>query len=309
MFDMMSSRLTALQELIARHGASSHKPLEAMPNISLIRMAAPTEPTGHMVEPIFAVVAQGRKRVGLGDGLYEYETGQYLVISVDLPLSTHAVVGATSECPFLGFSMKLRADSIATLLIEAKLSLPGSATSKGLGISDLSEDIIDPLIRLLRLLDQPADIPVLAASLEREILWRLVNGPQGDRIRQIGLANSTITKISCSIDWLRKHHARPVRIEELAELAGMSVTSFHRHFRSVTSMTPIQFQKQIRLQAARSRLLLDDCGEVASIAFDVGYNSPSQFSREYRQLFGRSPAADGRYLREKSRLANVDERS
>ena len=214
---------------------------------------------------------------------------------MDLPLDAH-VIEATAEAPFLGLGFTLKPETIATLLLEAGAAQPTRTDPPGIAVSDLTHDLIDPVVRLLRLLDRPSDIPVLASAIEREILWRLINGQQATMVRQIGLADSRTAQIGRAIRWIRGHYAEAIRIEELATIAGMSVTSFHRHFRGITSMTPIQYQKHIRLQKARSRLI-SAARDVAEVGFSVGYDSPSQFSREYRRLFGRSPGKDGESLR------------
>jgi AraC-like DNA-binding protein len=240
-------------------------------------------------------VAQGRKRIGLGNRIFEYGTGQYLIVSVDLPIDGH-VVEATAEAPFLGFGFTLKPEAIATLLLEAGPTQLTGSDSPGIAVSDLTHDLIDPVVRLLRTMDRPIDIPVLAPAIERELLWRLIHGPQGALVRQIGLADSRMAQIGRAIRRIRSHYAEAIRVEDLATVAGMSVTSFRRHFRGITSMTPIQYQKQIRLQAARARLM-SAAEDVAQVGFAVGYDSPSQFSREYRRLFGRPPGKDGQSLR------------
>jgi AraC-like DNA-binding protein len=259
-----------------------------------------------MTEPTFALVARGTKRIGLGDRVFDYSTGQYLIASVDLPLEAH-VAKATSEEPYLGLGFALIPSAIASLLLESGTGASSRSDPPGIVVSDLTDDLIEPVVRLLRLLDRPNDIPVLAAAIEREILWRLINGPEGAMVRQIGFADSRMAQIGRAIGWLRGHYAEAIRIEELSAIAGMSVTSFHRHFRGVTSMTPIQYQKQLRLQSARSRLMAEAV-DVAEVGFAVGYDSPSQFSREYRRQFGQSPGRDGRVLRD-SRSATRATRS
>jgi len=297
---MMASRIDAplaeLQRLIARHGSPDAAPLAALPNVRLVTATAPTRPFAYVSDPTFALVAQGKKRMGLGEKIFEYGAGRYLIIPVELPLDAR-VAEATQDLPFLGFGFRLRPEAIATLLLDAGRAYPDNAQSAGIAVSALGHDLIDPVIRLLRLLDQPDDIPVLAPVVEREIVWRLITGEQGAMVRQIGLADSRMTQISRAIRWIRNHYAEALRVEKLAGVAGMSVTSFHRHFRDVTSMTPIQYQKQIRLQAARSRLMSAP-EDVAQVGFAVGYDSPSQFSREYRRLFGYPPAQDGKRLRD-----------
>src|SRR6185312_14998464 len=175
------------------------------------------------------------------------------------------------------------------------------ATPAGIAVSDASPALLDAIGRLLALLDSPDDAAALAACVEREVLWRLVTGPQGATVRQIGLADSRLAHLARAIRWLRGHYDQTVRVEQLAALATMSVTSFHRHFRAVTSMTPIQLQKQIRLNEARARLLTEP-GDVAGAGFAVGYDSPSQFSREYRRMFGVPPGRDAVALREAAAL-------
>lgn len=288
---MRHTKFHELADLIRRHvGARA-----ALPNLVLGMEYGPTPPCQVVVEPVFALVAQGGKRVELGARMVDYRAGQYLVVSVDLPVDAY-VSEASPETPYLGCGLALRPEAIASLLLEGGVARAVSEDRPGIAVSDLSDDLLDAVIRLVRLLDRPADIPVLAGSLEREILWRLINGPQGAIVRQIGLADSRMAQIGRSIRWLRRHFAEPVHIEQLAAIAGMSVTSFHRHFRSATSLTPIQYQKQLRLQTARARLMASR-EDIATVGFAVGYDSPSQFSREYRRMFGRPPGQDGARLR------------
>jgi AraC-like DNA-binding protein len=290
------SLLTELRSLIARHGRPDAPAFRVLPNVTLMSATAPTPPIAEVTEPMFALVASGTKHVCLGDRIFNYSTGQYLIVSVDLPLEAH-VAEASQGAPYLGLGFMLRPAVIASLLLEAGTPQSPGSDPPGIAISDLTNDLVDPVIRLLRLVERPADIPILAAAIEREILWRLINGPQGAMVRQIGLPDSRMAQIGRAIRWIRAHYAEAFRIEDLARIAGMSVTSFHRHFLGVTSMTPLQYQKQIRLQTARSRLM-SAAEDVASAAFAVGYDSPSQFSREYRRQFGQSPGKDARRLRQ-----------
>ena len=174
----------------------------------------------------------------------------------------------------------------------------------GIAVSDASPALLDAVTRLLALLDAPDDAPALAAGIEREILWRLITGPQGATVRQIGLADSRLAHLARAIRWIRGHYNETLRVEQLAALATMSVSSFHRHFRAVTSMTPIQFQKEIRLHEARTRLLAEP-GDVTGVGFAVGYDSPSQFSREYRRMFGVPPSRDARALRDAAVVPSI----
>ncbi|MFG1909791.1 AraC family transcriptional regulator N-terminal domain-containing protein [Kribbella sp. NPDC048928] len=249
---------------------------------------APTPPTAGLASPTFALVAQGRKRLALGDQVFEYGAGDYLVVSVDLPVTGH-FVEASKEAPCLGVGLELRPEPIAALLLDAA-EKPG-APVRGLVVSRASADLVDAVIRLLRLVDSPDDARVLAPLVQREILWRLLRSPQGAAVRDIGLADSSLSHVARVIGWIRDHYTEPFRVEDLAEMAGLSTSAFHRHFRTVTELTPIQFQKKIRLQEARLRVV--GLGEdVTSAGYAVGYDSPSQFSREYRREFGTPPSLD-----------------
>jgi AraC-like DNA-binding protein len=286
--------LLELCALIARH-AGPGQTTTPLPGVRLIASAVPTEPINGIYEPAFAVVAQGAKRTMLGNKIFEYGAGKYLVVSVDLPIVGN-VVRASNEEPYLAFVSTLKPAAIAALLLETATSDSGAAAPSGLAVSEASTELLDPIARLLRLLDRPDDVAVLGPMLEREILWRLLTGEQGGTVRQIGLADSRLSQVSRAIRWIRAHYAQTLRIEDLAQVAGMSASSFHRHFRAVTAMSPLQYQKQIRLQEARARLLADS-EDVAAVGFAVGYDSPSQFSREYSRLFGASPGRDVARLR------------
>jgi AraC-like DNA-binding protein len=284
-------QLAELRTLIARHAAGRYRQTR-IPGLLVMESHAPTEPLTAVTQPSFALVAQGAKRTSLADQTFEYGPGQYVVISLDLPVTGH-VVRAAPDRPFLGMGLTLDPARIAALLLDAPTA--ARADAAGIAVSDATDDLLDPIVRLLRLLDRPEDIPVLAAPIEREILWRLINGAQGATIRQIGLADSRLAQIARSIRRIRTDYAEPLPIVELAKTAGMSVTSFHRHFRAVTAMSPLQFQKQIRLQEARTRLIADS-HDIAAVGQAVGYESPTQFNREYRRLFGAPPGRDAARL-------------
>jgi AraC-like DNA-binding protein len=270
----------------------------ALPGVSVLRSAATTEPLADVAEPTLGLIAQGVKETALGGRRFAYGPGQFLIVPVELPLVGH-IAQASAEKPLLAVVLALRPERIASLLLETAPSATARplATPTGIAVSEASPALLDAVGRLLALLDAPQDAAALAAGVEREILWRLVTGPQGATVRQIGLADSRLTHLARAIGWIREHYDRTLRVEELAALATMSVTSFHRHFRALTSMTPIQFQKQIRLYQARTRLLAEP-GDVTGVGFAVGYDSPSQFSREYRRMFGVPPSRDALALRE-----------
>ena len=291
--------LTELRESITRHAGEGRTPT-ALPGVSVICSPTITEPLGDVIEPTLSVIAQGVKETELNGRTFTYGPGQFLVVSVELPVIGH-VTHATVEEPFLAVVLELRPDRIAALLLEtaAATARPSAAdaTPAGIAVSNASPALIDAIGRLLALLDSPDDAAALAAGVEREVLWRLLTGPQGTTLRQIGLADSRLAHLARAIRWIRRHYNETMRVEELAALATMSVSSFDRHFRAVTSMTPIQYQKQIRLREARARLLTQP-DDITGVGFAVGYDSPSQFSREYRRMYGVPPSRDALALRE-----------
>jgi AraC-like DNA-binding protein len=294
-FNGRMSSLAELQALIARH-AREGQPDTALPGVRATISRQPTQPVHHVTRPGFAIVAQGAKETLLGDRLFEYGEGDFIVTSVDLPICAR-IVRASAGRPYLACGVTLEPAAIAALLLESAGSDAPAPAPCGYGVRRAPVELVDCAVRLLRLLGQPRDAPVLRPLIEREILWRLLGGEQGGRVRQIGLADSRLAQVSHAIRHLRERYAHAVSVDELAALAAMSVSSFHRHFRAVTAMTPIQYQKQIRLQEARARLL-SDAEDVAAVGFAVGYESASQFSREYSRMFGAPPGRDAARLRQ-----------
>lgn len=282
--------LGELRTLIARHARPGTS--EPLKGLFLSNEASPGPPRLSTTGAGLAVIAQGAKQLTLGDQIIEYGPGDYLVTSIDLP-----VVGrftqASAEKPALSFGMTLEPQAIAELLLSSSLPAvraPGIAVP-ALAVDRAPDELLDAVARLLRLLSRPRDLPVLGPMARREILWLLITGPQGETVRQLGLADSKINHIARSVHWLRDHAAEPMRVTDLARQVGLSVSAFHRTFHAVTGSSPLQFQKQLRLQAAR-QLLLSGNGAVSQVAFDVGYESTAQFNREYRRLFGRPPGQD-----------------
>ncbi len=294
-------QLNELRDLIARHARGSGT-VTPVPNLRLSTIDSLSAPAQMVYEPMLCVVAQGAKRTILGDKVFNYDRGKFLVVSVDLPVSRR-ITQASPDSPYMAMVLRLDPVAIASLLLDMA-GKPREGQPVGLAVSQATPDLLDPVLRLVRLLDRPADIPVLAPLVEREILWRLLESEQGAIVRQIGLADSRVSQISRAVRWLLGHYAEPLRIDDLARMTGMSVSSFHRHFKAVTAMSPLQYQKQIRLQAARE-LLSAQSGDVAGIGFSVGYDSPSQFSREYGRLFGAPPGKDATRLR----ASSIPERS
>lgn len=296
----MASNLAELQSLIARH-ARPGTPATALAGVRATISPVATEVIHCVNEPGLGLVVQGAKSTIVGDRVFEYGAGDFVVTSVDLPIANR-IVRASAKQPYMAARLTLQPAAIASLLLEAPGADELAATPCGMGVHPAPAELVEAMTRLLRLLDTPRDAPVLRPLVEREILWRLLCGPQGGRVRQIGLADSRLAQVSHAIRHIRQHYATALSIEELAQLASMSESSFHRHFRAVTAMTPIQFQKQIRLQEARARLLAD-ADDVAAVGYAVGYDSPSQFSREYSRLFGAPPGRDVARLRQVAPLA------
>jgi AraC-like DNA-binding protein len=285
--------LIDLARLVCRHARPD---LTTRIDGLLLSSITSTAPDYSLTEPLLVVMVQGRKRLWLADEQYEYGPGQCLVVTADLPV-TGQFRGATPDRPALGVGLALHPATIAQLLLELPpqrrrptIALPALATGR------LDPQLLDAVRRLVRLLDAPADASVLAPLVEREILWRLLTGPQSATVRAIGAADSPLTHIGRTIGWIRANYAAPMQISDLAELAGLSPSAFHRHFRAITRMSPLQFQKRIRLQQART-LLLARAGDVAGVGHLVGYDSPTQFNREYRRMFGAPPGEDSARLR------------
>jgi AraC-like DNA-binding protein len=298
MFLLMSA-IAELRTLIARHARPDET--TAIDGVLLSAAGRPGEPKASTTGTVMAIIARGAKRLAIGDRVYDYGPGQYLVASVDLPITGHYTHASADE-PALGFGLILRPRAIASLLLDADAAHasnpPRSArpAPPGLGVADATPELLDAVVRMVRLLDSPDDRDILAPMIEREILWRLINGPLGQSVRQIGLADSSLTHVSRAVRWINEHYSEPFRVEDLARSCGISTSAFHRNFQAVTALSPIQFQKQIRLQKSRL-LLLTGVDDVATVGYRVGYDSTSQFSREYRRQFGLPPGRDAARLR------------
>ena len=294
-------RLHELADLARRHAALGVSP-EDCPGMLLITSGDVTPAVQVVYEPMLCVILEGAKQTTLGAESYVYHAGDYLVVSADLPVS-----GQVMEAPYTAIGIPLNPGAIAELMIETGASvIPEEAPQRALAVSKMDDDLIDSVGRLIRLLERPQDVAVMAPMIRREILWRLLAGEHAAMVRQIGVEDGRLGRVRRVIRTLRQDYAKPIRIEDLAELAGMSETSLHRHFKAVTSMSPLQFQKQVRLQEARNRLLggsRSGGGDVAGVGFAVGYDSPSQFSREYSRQFGRPPGRDLERLRADPTLA------
>jgi AraC-like DNA-binding protein len=270
--------------------------LEVFPGLFLARSSEPTERVHSVFKPAFCVVAQGSKRMLLGEEVFRYDPGHYLISTVDLPIVSH-VVKASEERPYLSFRLNLDTSLVASILMESRLETKkGDASVKAMDVSPIDADLLDAVVRLARLLDTPEEMRALAPLIIREIIYRLLRGRQGARLSHLIAPGGDDRRISRAVKQLREHIDRPLKIEDMARELGMSVSGFHHHFKSVTAMSPLRFQKQIRLQEAR-RLMLGEEMDVASASVRVGYEDPSYFSREYKKLFGAPPQRDIAQLR------------
>jgi AraC-like DNA-binding protein len=284
------SQRTRLTHLALGHTAAEGLNPTAVHSLQLARSTRAGELAQVVYEPSLCMILQGRKQVQLGDELYEYDESRHLVASVDLPV-TGRVVEAGVERPYLGVVLKLDPVEIAALVAQADGVAVMPPPSRGLSVSRSGPALLDAMLRLVSLLDQPADIPLLAPLIQREILYRLLCSEQGGMLRHIGVADSHGHRVSKAIAWLRQNFHRPLRIEHIAREVHLSPSALHHHFKAVTAMSPLQYQKQLRLQEAR-RLMLTDVIDAATAGHRVGYESPSQFSREYSRLFGAPPMRD-----------------
>jgi len=293
----MKPALELLGKSIARWTEQGELQTTAIAGLSLFRRDQPTDPISSMYEPSICVVAQGAKRVILGDDTFVYDAHHYLITSVHLPTVVQ-IINASKEKPYLGLRLKLDMREISQMMVDSNLPAPRmQQSSRGMATGEVTLPLLNAFQRLVDLLADEKDIPILAPTIEREIVYRLLVGDQGARLRQIASAGSQSQQIGRVIEWLKGNFTQPLRVDDLAVKSGMSASTFHHHFRSMTALSPLQYQKQLRLQEAR-RLMLTDHLDAATAAFQVGYESPSQFSREYSRLFGASPLRDIASLRQ-----------
>ncbi len=285
------NRLTELQDQIERlAGRGPAQRQLGLPGLSVMRSTGTTHPGGGVSRPTMALTAAGAKLAVLGEQPFEYHAGEYLISTLDLPITSRI----TQADPYLAVGLAIRPELIAELVLGDPTG-PHRKEAPGMGVAAASPDLLDAVLRLLRLTENPTDSPVLAAGLEREIHWRLLTGPLGSSVRQIGLADSRISLVGRATRWITERFDQVIRIDELAAFVGVSVPTLNRSFRAVTAMSPLQYQKQIRLQGARVQLMSAPV-DVAAVGYAVGYDSPSQFSREYRRLFGAPPGQDAQRL-------------
>jgi len=267
-----------------------------IPGLTLYRNTDATAPNSCSYEPSLLVIPQGRKRVEVGKTKYVFGHSRFLLTSVELPVVSR-VIEASEETPYLALFLKLEIATVRDILNTEEILVPeASGGIGGMGLGEASVELIRACCRMLDLLGAPRDIPFLAKLVQREIIYRLLQGPQGERLRAIATLGDQNHRTAKAVAWLCANYDKPLRVEQLASIAGMSLATLHRHFRALTAMSPLQYQKQLRLRAARQKMLTAEL-DASSAAFEVGYESASQFNREYRRHFGRPPIQDIQALR------------
>lgn len=285
----------AAAQLVAQFAPIDGMHATAIPRLNLIRMSRPTEPLYDVQRPAVCIIVQGAKQVMVGERIYTYDEAKHLVVSVDVPI-TGMVQRASADRPYLCVFLELDPVILSGLLLETGSNAGGASSGPGIGLSQTTPEVLGAVTRLVGLLASKEDAPFLAPLAEREILYRLLQGDQGDRLREIANPDSRLAQVNRAIAWIKRNYDRPFSIEVVAEEARMSASSLHQHFKAVTALSPLQYQKQLRLQEAR-RLILGGSLDAASAGHTVGYESPSQFSREYSRLFGEPPLRDAARLR------------
>lgn len=288
--------LSKLVDIVGCHVRDDGIHSTAIPGVSLIRSASPTMPMPVVYEPTLCLVAQGRKQAMLGTTAYVYDPAKYLIASVDLPVMG-SVIEASEAVPYLCLALDLDTAVLSELALRHPQREEGvSAPPAGITLNDTTPELLDAAVRLAGLLDRPRDIEALAPLVIREMLYRLLTENGNSLIRQMAQADSRLNQIAKAIAWLRSRYNEACRIGDLVDIAGMSRSSFHAHFKAITSMSPLEFRNQLRLQEAR-RLMVTEAVDAAEAGYAVGYESPSQFSRDYARLFGMPPAKDAWRLR------------
>jgi len=297
-----AQRIEAYREELAERIAATlpgDGKVELRPGLVLTRLSSPSEPVHAVLEPWFCMIAQGAKDVLLGDEWFHYDPAHYLVSTLGVP-AVGRVVEASRERPYLGLRLSLDPAVVTSVMVESGVGVHSRGEGgevKGVGVSPLDADLLDAVVRLMRLIDQPAEYRVLSPLIVREIVFRLLNGAQCNRMRHLATFGGQVHRMVRAVEKLRDNFDKPLRIEGVARELGMSVSGFHAHFKAVTAMSPLQFQKHLRLAEAR-RLMLSENLDAGEAGFRVGYEDQSQFSREYKRHFGEPPMRDVERLRE-----------
>ncbi|ARU88243.1 AraC family transcriptional regulator [Pseudomonas sp. M30-35] len=296
---LLAQRQDQLAALISRLLPAAELIETAIKGVFLARADQPSQPMPVLYKPSLCIIAQGRKEVRLADEIYQYDPLNYLVASVPLPVTGH-VTQATPEKPYLCLRLDIDPALVSNLIADTgPIGVPNSGPRRGLYLDRVDLPLLDAVIRLVQLLETPRDINILAPLILREIFYRLLHSDQGHQLHAIVINDSQSHRISRAIDWLNSNYTAPLRIEELAREVNLSQSTLHHRFKAVTALSPLQYQKQLRLQEAR-RLMLCEGIEASAASYKVGYESPSQFSREYSRLFGAPPLRDLARLRSAS---------
>jgi AraC-like DNA-binding protein len=283
-----------IEQAVRKDGA-----VQPLQGLHLARASSPLGPIHAVFEPSLCVIAQGSKEVLFGESRYRYDPSQYLLSTVELP-RVGQVLEASKERPYLSLRLELAPALVSSVMLEAgHISPPGEPSVKAIDVGLLDVSLLDAVVRLVRLLDDPDEVPVLQPLITREIIYRLLRGKQGTRLRHLAIQGGSTSQIAQAVGRLRQDFDQPLRVEDLAREPGMSVSALHHHFKIVTAMSPLQFQKRLRLQEAR-RLMLGEDLDAASAAYRVGYRDASHFNREYKSLFGVPPMRDVQRLREEA---------
>ena len=281
----------ALARRIAAHVPTAGDRATAVPGLTLYRRTAPTACNAVTYEPSLAVFVQGRKRINLGGTTYLCDESTFLLTSVDLPVVSQ-IVAASEQAPLLSLRLDLEIPVVREIIGQEEFPAPEfSPNDRGIAVGKTTIELLSACSRLVDLLDTPDDIPFLSNLIQREIVYRLLQGPQGERLRAIATLGDQSHRTAKAIAWLRANYTKPLRVQELADVARMGMSTLHHHFRALTAISPVQYQKQLRLVAARERMLIEGL-DAASAAFEVGYESASQFNREYKRFFGQPPMRD-----------------
>lgn len=294
----------SLARTIAARTKSVGENLTAVPGLALYRREEPTPCIHATYEPSVSVFVQGKKRVSLGGIEYLCDASSFLLSSIDVP-AVGQIIEASKQVPLLSMFFRLDMQTVREIISREDIPEPQSAVrARGIAVGETTVGLLDACARLLDLLETPEDVPFLSPLIQREIVYRILRTPQGERLRAIATTGDLSQRTARAIAWLRANFAKPLRMEELAEVARMGVSTLHHQFRALTAMSPLQYQKQLRLQIARQRLLMERI-DASSVAYEVGYESVSQFNREYSRFFGQPPMRDIKSLRD-SRLATID---
>ena len=292
----VASKLSELATLIGKAMGGAAQLTTPIPGLTLYQNTVPTAPNPCTYEPSLLVVSQGQKRVDLGKQSFVFGETTFLLTSIELPIVSR-VCAASAEKPYLAFFLKLDMGMVRDVLHSDEVSIPAPpAGTSGMVLGDATIELLTPCCRMVQLLDTPHDVPFLGKLLQREILYRLLQGTQGDRLRSVATLADQNYRTAKAVAWLRDNFEKMLNVDDLASMTGMSRSTLHHHFRSLTAMSPLQFQKQLRLHAARQKMLTGEL-DAATAAFEVGYESPSQFNREYKRFFGQPPMRDIHALR------------